>query len=76
MPDANVDAVLNALVTAGFGSAVQRCTAISTAVFVGDSKSWYAPHQFNFWSYSKHSLFMIIKMKPVGGECRGRSDCP
>ncbi|XP_042005252.1 methylmalonate-semialdehyde dehydrogenase [acylating], mitochondrial-like [Salvia splendens] len=24
----------------GFGSAVQRCTAISTVIFVGDSKSW------------------------------------
>ncbi|KAK6135467.1 hypothetical protein DH2020_030792 [Rehmannia glutinosa] len=40
MPDANIDATLNALVSAGFGSAVQRCTAISTIIFVGGSKSW------------------------------------
>lgn len=40
MPDANMDATLNALVSAGFGSAVQRCTAISTLIFVGGSNSW------------------------------------
>lgn len=40
MPDANMDATLNALISAGLGSAVQRCTAISTLIFVGDSKSW------------------------------------
>ncbi|KAK4476937.1 hypothetical protein RD792_016106 [Penstemon davidsonii] len=40
MPDANIDATLSALVSAGFGSAVQRCTAISTIIFVGDSMSW------------------------------------
>ncbi|CAA2954625.1 methylmalonate-semialdehyde dehydrogenase [acylating], mitochondrial [Olea europaea subsp. europaea] len=38
--DANVDATLNALVAAGFGAAGQRCMALSTVVFVGDSKSW------------------------------------
>ena len=41
MPDANVDATLNALVAAGFGAAGQRCMALSTVVFIGDSKSWY-----------------------------------
>ncbi|XP_027162042.1 methylmalonate-semialdehyde dehydrogenase [acylating], mitochondrial-like [Coffea eugenioides] len=40
MPDANVDATLNALVAAGFGAAGQRCMALSTVVFIGDSKSW------------------------------------
>ncbi|PIN01488.1 Aldehyde dehydrogenase [Handroanthus impetiginosus] len=40
MPDANMDATINALVSAGFGSAVQRCTAISTVIFVGESRSW------------------------------------
>ncbi|XP_057825420.2 methylmalonate-semialdehyde dehydrogenase [acylating], mitochondrial [Cryptomeria japonica] len=40
MPDANVDATLNALVSAGFGAAGQRCMALSTAVFVGGSKQW------------------------------------
>lgn len=41
MPDANVDATLNALVAAGFGAAGQRCTAISTVIFVGGSELWY-----------------------------------
>ncbi|KAL8554887.1 hypothetical protein ACS0TY_002895 [Phlomoides rotata] len=40
MPDANIDATLNALVAAGFGAAGQRCMALSTVVFVGDSKFW------------------------------------
>ncbi|KAI4299181.1 hypothetical protein L6164_032663 [Bauhinia variegata] len=40
MPDANVDAALNALVAAGFGAAGQRCMALSTVVFVGGSKPW------------------------------------
>ncbi|XP_076934791.1 methylmalonate-semialdehyde dehydrogenase [acylating], mitochondrial-like [Bidens hawaiensis] len=40
MPDASVDATLNALVAAGFGAAGQRCMALSTVVFVGDSKEW------------------------------------
>lgn len=40
MPDADPEATLNALVGAAFGAAGQRCMAISTAVFVGDSKRW------------------------------------
>ncbi|WOK99383.1 hypothetical protein Cni_G08095 [Canna indica] len=40
MPDACPDATLNALIAAGFGAAGQRCMALSTAVFVGGSKSW------------------------------------
>ncbi|KAL9414614.1 hypothetical protein AB3S75_042973 [Citrus x aurantiifolia] len=40
LPDANMDATLNALAAAGFGAAGQRCMALSTVVFVGDSKSW------------------------------------
>ncbi|KAJ8529936.1 hypothetical protein K7X08_036771 [Anisodus acutangulus] len=40
MPDANVEATLNALVAAGFGAAGQRCTTINTVVFVGGSNSW------------------------------------
>ncbi|EPS64202.1 hypothetical protein M569_10579, partial [Genlisea aurea] len=40
MPDANVDATLNALVAAGFGAAGQRCMALSTVIFVGESSSW------------------------------------
>lgn len=42
MPDANVDATVNALVAAGFGAAGQRCMALSTVVFVGGSKLWYS----------------------------------
>lgn len=41
LPDANVDATLNALLAAGFGAAGQRCMALSTVVFVGSSKPWY-----------------------------------
>uniref|UniRef100_A0A5B6YIZ2 methylmalonate-semialdehyde dehydrogenase (CoA acylating) n=1 Tax=Davidia involucrata TaxID=16924 RepID=A0A5B6YIZ2_DAVIN len=40
MPDASVDATLNALAAAGFGAAGQRCMALSTVIFVGGSKSW------------------------------------
>ncbi|KAL6505270.1 Methylmalonate-semialdehyde dehydrogenase [acylating], mitochondrial [Orobanche gracilis] len=40
MPYANIDATLNALVSAGFGSTVQRCTAISIVIFVGGSMPW------------------------------------
>jgi len=40
MPDANKDATLNALAGAAFGAAGQRCMALTTAVFVGDSAKW------------------------------------
>ncbi|KAF5786744.1 putative methylmalonate-semialdehyde dehydrogenase (CoA acylating) [Helianthus annuus] len=40
MPDANMDATLDALAAAGFGGAGQRCTTLNTVVFVGGSKSW------------------------------------
>lgn len=40
MPDANKDHALNQLVGAAFGAAGQRCMALSTAIFVGDSKEW------------------------------------
>jgi acyl-CoA reductase-like NAD-dependent aldehyde dehydrogenase len=40
MPDANRDSVVNALAAAAFGAAGQRCMALSTAVFVGESKEW------------------------------------
>ncbi|MEK8027467.1 CoA-acylating methylmalonate-semialdehyde dehydrogenase [Pseudaquabacterium rugosum] len=36
MPDANVDQVVDALVGAAYGSAGERCMAISVAVLVGD----------------------------------------
>jgi len=40
MPDANRESTVNALVGAAFGAAGQRCMALSTALFVGDSKEW------------------------------------
>ncbi|KNC86227.1 methylmalonate-semialdehyde dehydrogenase [acylating], mitochondrial [Sphaeroforma arctica JP610] len=40
MPDANKEYTLNQLVGAAFGAAGQRCMALSTAVFVGESKAW------------------------------------
>ena len=36
MPDADIDQVVDALIGAAFGSAGERCMAISVAVFVGD----------------------------------------
>ena len=40
MPDANKESCLNQLVGAAFGAAGQRCMALSTVVFVGESKNW------------------------------------
>ncbi|CAD5211570.1 unnamed protein product [Bursaphelenchus okinawaensis] len=40
LPDANKDATLNQLTAAAFGAAGQRCMALSTAVFVGESRKW------------------------------------
>lgn len=40
LPDANKETTLNALVSAGFGAAGQRCMALSVAVFVGESRKW------------------------------------
>jgi len=40
LPDANREDAVNNLVAAGFGAAGQRCMALSTAVFVGESKEW------------------------------------
>lgn len=40
MPDANKQAVINALAGASCGAAGQRCMAISVAVLIGESKEW------------------------------------
>uniref|UniRef100_A0A7E4VKL0 Probable methylmalonate-semialdehyde/malonate-semialdehyde dehydrogenase [acylating], mitochondrial n=1 Tax=Panagrellus redivivus TaxID=6233 RepID=A0A7E4VKL0_PANRE len=40
MPDASKDSTLNQLTAAAFGAAGQRCMALSTAVFVGESRKW------------------------------------
>uniref|UniRef100_UPI0005C833C1 methylmalonate-semialdehyde dehydrogenase [acylating], mitochondrial-like isoform X1 n=1 Tax=Fragaria vesca subsp. vesca TaxID=101020 RepID=UPI0005C833C1 len=41
MPDASMDTTLNALVSAGFGAAGQKCMALTTVVFVGCIHLWY-----------------------------------
>jgi malonate-semialdehyde dehydrogenase (acetylating)/methylmalonate-semialdehyde dehydrogenase len=40
LPDADKESTLNALAGAAFGAAGQRCMALSTAIFVGESKNW------------------------------------
>ncbi|XP_047334735.1 methylmalonate-semialdehyde dehydrogenase [acylating], mitochondrial-like isoform X2 [Impatiens glandulifera] len=40
MPDASMDATLNALVAFGFGAGGSRCFLISIVVFVGGSSKW------------------------------------
>ena len=40
MPDANKEHTLNQLIGAAFGAAGQRCMALSTAIFVGESRNW------------------------------------
>lgn len=40
MPDADKEATLNALVGAAFGAAGQRCMALSTVIFVGETVKW------------------------------------
>lgn len=40
LPDAQKNATLNALVGSAFGAAGQRCMALSTVVFVGESRNW------------------------------------
>ena len=40
LPDANREQTLNALAGAAFGAAGQRCMAASTAVLVGEARSW------------------------------------
>ena len=40
LPDANKEHTVNSIVGAAFGAAGQRCMAITTAVFVGESAKW------------------------------------
>ncbi len=40
LPDADKEDTINALIGACFGSAGQRCMAISVAIMVGDSQQW------------------------------------
>ena len=40
MPDCDKEDALNAIVNAAFGASGQRCMALTTAVFVGDTADW------------------------------------
>lgn len=40
MPDADKDHALNSLIGSSMGASGQRCMALSTAVFVGEAKTW------------------------------------
>ncbi|KAF7829267.1 putative succinate-semialdehyde dehydrogenase [NADP(+)] isoform X3 [Senna tora] len=40
MPDASMDATIDALIAASFGAAGERCMTLSTAIFVGGSVPW------------------------------------
>ncbi|CAG8736865.1 12726_t:CDS:10, partial [Acaulospora morrowiae] len=40
MPDANMNHTLNQLAGAAFGAAGQRCMALSTVIFVGETNNW------------------------------------
>jgi malonate-semialdehyde dehydrogenase (acetylating)/methylmalonate-semialdehyde dehydrogenase len=40
MPDADKESTINALIGAAFGAAGQRCMALSTVIFVGETKDW------------------------------------
>jgi malonate-semialdehyde dehydrogenase (acetylating)/methylmalonate-semialdehyde dehydrogenase len=40
LPDCNKNATINAIAGAAFGAAGQRCMALSTVVFVGETKNW------------------------------------
>lgn len=40
LPDANKERALNQIAGAAFGAAGQRCMALSTAIFVGESRNW------------------------------------
>jgi len=61
MPDANVDATVNALVAAGFGAAGQRCMALSTVVFVGGSQAWYrTPFCFDWFPIRRFLCWLFL----------------
>ncbi|MCL4419852.1 CoA-acylating methylmalonate-semialdehyde dehydrogenase, partial [Patescibacteria group bacterium] len=40
MPDADKESTINAIIGAAFGAAGQRCMALSTVIFVGETKEW------------------------------------
>jgi hypothetical protein len=66
MPDANVDATVNALIAAGFGAAGQRCMALSTVVFVGGSQQWYhTSFCFDWFMFIMSGEYFILILKSV-----------
>jgi malonate-semialdehyde dehydrogenase (acetylating) / methylmalonate-semialdehyde dehydrogenase len=40
MPDCDKESTLNGLVNAAYGTAGQKCMAITVAILVGESKNW------------------------------------
>ena len=56
MPDADIEQAVDALIGAAYGSAGERCMAISVAVLVGDvaerlmPRRWSAPARSRCWT--------------------------
>lgn len=55
LPDYNNEQALNATMSAAFGAAGQRCMALSTLVYMGETKKWLP------------ELVQKAKMPKVGG---------
>lgn len=70
MPDANKEHTITQLVGAAFGAAGQRCMALSTAIFVGETQQWIpeiiekAKQLKVTKSFWENSL-MILYMSPI-----------
>lgn len=65
MPDASMDATLNALVAAGFGAAGQKCMALSTVVFVGSLSPWYcslSPSQLVMYYFGLYLMRIFLSV--------------
>lgn len=75
MPDANKENTLNQLVGAAFGAAGQRCMALSTAILVGEARSWLPELvdrakalRVNAGTTPRHStLHLWLSLAPVPG---------
>ena len=52
MPDADLDQVVDGLIGAGYGSAGERCMALSVAVAVGDVGDKLIEKSFGYCSFS------------------------
>ncbi len=77
MPDADLDQAADALMGAAYGSAGERCMAISVAVFVGESKQWIDELAEKMAAYGplisplarQRVLRLIEQGKAEGAEC-------